>query len=148
MASNVTPSQAARPHSGGPSYASQSGWIVFAAIMLIFSGAMAILEGIAAIAKDDLFVRTTNYVFQFNLTSWGWIHLILGIVVLLAGCALFSGAMWARAVGVVLAGLSMIANFLWLPYYPFWAIVLIAIDAFVIYALCAPSHARTSEGSY
>ncbi|MCZ4099713.1 hypothetical protein C8250_002590 [Streptomyces sp. So13.3] len=144
MASNVNQAQAAGTRTGGSSFASQSGWIVFAAIMMIFSGAMAILEGISAIAKDDLFVRTTNYTFQFNLTSWGWIHLILGIIVLLAGCALFSGALWARAVGVILVGLSLIANFMWVPYNPFWAIVLIAIDIFVIYALCTPARSGTS----
>lgn len=144
MASNVNQPQASGPRTGTSSFAAQSGWIVFAAVMMIFSGVMAILEGIAAIAKDDLFVGTTNYVFRFNLTGWGWIHLILGIVVLLAGCALFSGAVWARAVGVLLAGLSLVANFLWVPYYPFWAIILIAIDAFVIYALCSPAHSRTS----
>ncbi|MFG2588007.1 hypothetical protein [Streptomyces sp. NPDC048438] len=114
----------------------QSGWTVFAAVMMIFGGAMAILEGIAAIAKDDLFVSTRNYVFQFSLTGWGWVHLILGIVVVLAGFALFSGALWARAVGVVLAGLLVVAHFLWLPYYPFWSLVLIAINIFVIWALC------------
>ncbi|MFJ2295487.1 hypothetical protein ACIOG7_27975 [Streptomyces sp. NPDC087894] len=116
--------------------AAQSGWTVFAAVMMIFGGAMAILEGIAAIAKDDLFVSTRNYVFQFNLAGWGWVHLILGVVVVLAGFALFSGALWARAVGVVLAGLLVVAHFLWLPYYPFWSLVLIAINIFVIWALC------------
>jgi hypothetical protein len=108
--------------------------------MMIFGGAMAIFEGIAAIAKDDVFVATDNYVFQFSLTGWGWVHLILGIVVVLAGCALFSGALWARAVGVLLAGLLVIANFLWLPYYPFWSLVLIAINVFVIWALCVGPH--------
>lgn len=120
-----------------------SGWLVFAAVMMIFGGLMAIFSGIAAIANDDVFVATRNYVFQFNLTGWGWIHLILGIVIVLAGLALFQGATWARVLGVFLAGLGMIANFLWLPYQPFWAIVLIAIDAFVIWALCAaPSPSR------
>nr|WP_307128234.1 hypothetical protein [Streptomyces sp. B1I3] len=123
--------------STGTRKAATSGWTVFAAVMMIFGGAMAVFEGIAAIAKDDLFVSTRNYVFQFSLTGWGWVHLILGIVVVLAGCALFSGALWARAVGVLLAGLLAVANFLWLPYYPFWSIVLIAINVFVIWALCA-----------
>ncbi|GAA2921475.1 MULTISPECIES: hypothetical protein [Streptomycetaceae] len=116
---------------------SLSGWTVFAAVLMIFGGAMAILEGIAAIAKDDVFVATRNYVFQFNLTGWGWVHLILGIVILLAGCALFTGALWARAVGVLLAGLGLVAHFLWLPYYPFWSLVLIAVNIIVIWALCA-----------
>ncbi|MFI9318179.1 hypothetical protein ACIGXI_00110 [Kitasatospora aureofaciens] len=113
-----------------------TGWTVFAAIMLIAGGIMAIFEGIAGIAKDNLIVLTRHYVYSMNTTGWGWIHLILGVVLVLAGVALFSGAVWARAVGVVVAGLGMIANFLWLPYYPFWAVVLIALDVFVIWALC------------
>ncbi|MEU1468988.1 hypothetical protein ABZ434_12310 [Streptomyces sp. NPDC005761] len=115
----------------------RTGWTAFAAILMIFGGAMAIFQGISAIAKDDVFVTTRNYVFQFNLTGWGWIHLILGILIVLAGCALFTGAFWARAVGVVLAGLAALANFAWLPHYPLWSIVLIALDIFVIWALCA-----------
>ncbi|MFD4031078.1 hypothetical protein ACFWVP_11200 [Streptomyces sp. NPDC058637] len=135
MARNVSGARA--DHDTVGSRSSASGWTVFAAVLMIFGGAMAILEGIAAIAKDDVFVATRNYVFQFNLTGWGWIHLILGIVILLAGCALFTGALWARAVGVVLAGLGVVAHFLWLPYYPFWSLVLIAINIIVIWALCA-----------
>ncbi|MEW9520294.1 DUF7144 family membrane protein [Streptomyces tubercidicus] len=118
-----------------------SGWTAFAAVLMIFGGAMAFLEGISAIAKDDVFVSTRNYVFSFSLTGWGWIHLILGIIILLAGVALLStGAMWARIVGVILAGLGALANFLWIPHYPFWAIVLVAIDIFIIWALCTNDH--------
>jgi len=113
-----------------------SGWTAFAAILMIFGGAMAVFEGIAAIAKDDVLVTTNNYAFSFNLTSWGWIHVVLGALVVLAGIALLRDALWARVVGVFLAGLSMVANFMWLPHYPFWAVVLIAIDVFVIWALC------------
>ncbi|MFE4858461.1 hypothetical protein [Streptomyces sp. NPDC056670] len=148
MAGSVNEPQARQTRDSRPSHELQSGWVYFAAIMMIIGGAMAILEGIAAIAKDDLFVRTTNYAFTFNLTSWGWIHLIVGIVVLLAGCALLSGAVWARAVAVVVVGLSLIAHFMWLPYYPFWAVILIAIDTFVLYALCAPARpGRTATGA-
>ncbi|MFI2345706.1 hypothetical protein ACH492_01305 [Streptomyces sp. NPDC019443] len=114
-----------------------SGWLVFAAVLMVFGGFMTLFAGIAAIANDDVFVATDDYVYRFDLTGWGWIHLILGIVIVLAGFALFQGATWARVVGVVLVGLAMIANFLWLPYAPFWAMVLIAIDGFVIWALCA-----------
>ncbi|WP_030207812.1 hypothetical protein [Streptomyces sp. NRRL S-87] len=133
--------QSARMSGGG--WSAVSGWTMFAAIMMIFSGIMAVFEGIAAIAKDDVFVSTRNFTFQWSLTGWGWLHLILGIVVVLAGIALFSGATWARVVGIALAGLSMLANFTWLPWYPFWAIVLIIIDGFVIWALCVgPSRDR------
>ncbi|MEV6394620.1 hypothetical protein AB0M39_07515 [Streptomyces sp. NPDC051907] len=107
---------------------------------MIFGGLMALFAGIAAIANDDVFVATRNYVFKFDLTAWGWIHLILGLVITLAGVALFQGATWARVVGVFLAGVAMVANFLWLPYAPFWAMVLIAVNGFIIWALCqAPS---------
>ncbi|MFI9331343.1 hypothetical protein ACIGZJ_27875 [Kitasatospora sp. NPDC052868] len=139
MAANPQQPTAGVGTRGSSGHPLRTGWTVLAAVLMIFGGTMAIFEGIAAIAKDDLFVRTSNYTFQFSLTSWGWIHLILGIVIVLAGCAVFVGAVWARAVGVVLAGLSLIANFLWLPYYPFWAIVLIAVNIFIIWALCAGS---------
>ncbi|WP_432752968.1 hypothetical protein ACE1OA_16580 [Streptomyces sp. JL2001] len=113
-----------------------SGWTVFAAVMMIFGGIMSIFQGIAAIAEDDVFVTTRNYTFSWDLTGWGWVHLIIGIVVALAGLALFSGKLWARIIGIAVAAIAMLANFTWLPYYPFWAIVLIVIDGFVIWALC------------
>ncbi|MFH8572009.1 hypothetical protein [Streptomyces sp. NPDC017993] len=129
-------------HSGAARRSSStaiSGWTAFAGTLMIFGGAMAILEGVSAIAKDNVFVATNDYTFAFNVTGWGWVHLILGIVIALAGIALFTGAFWARVVGVTLAGLGMIANFLWAPYYPFWAVALIAVNAFIIWALCTGS---------
>ncbi|MBL1096133.1 DUF7144 family membrane protein [Streptomyces coffeae] len=114
-----------------------SGWLVFAAVMMIFGGLMTLFQGIAAVTNDQVFVATQNYIFQFDLSGWGWIHMILGIVLIVTGLAVFTGAMWARVTGVVLAGLGLIANFLWLPYYPVWAMVLLIVDGFVIWALCA-----------
>ncbi|MCL7425422.1 hypothetical protein [Streptomyces sp. YS415] len=113
-----------------------SGWLVFAAVIMLFSGIMTMLGGISAIAEDDVFLTTRNYVFEFDLTGWGWIHLILGILIAVTGAALFKGATWARVVGVALAGLSMITNFMWLPYTPWWALLIIAIDALIIWGLC------------
>ncbi|MFE6714712.1 hypothetical protein ACIOMM_12990 [Streptomyces sp. NPDC087908] len=124
-----------RTHRSGGGVA--GGGTVFAAVLLTLAGILAILQGIAAIAEDDVYARVGGYVFAFDLTSWGWIHLILGILVTLTGAGLFQGANWARAAGVFLAGLSMIANFLWLPYQPWWALTLLAIDVFVIWALCS-----------
>ncbi|MEV5433521.1 hypothetical protein [Streptomyces sp. NPDC052701] len=115
-----------------------TGWTAAAAVLMIFGGIMAIFEGIAAIAGDGVFVATPDFTYAFSLTGWGWLHLLLGIVVTAAGLALFTGAIWARAVAVALAGLSMVAHFVWLPYAPVWSIVLIVIDGFVIWALCAP----------
>ncbi|MEU0939038.1 hypothetical protein [Embleya sp. NPDC005971] len=120
----------------GSGAATSSGWTVFAAVMMIFGGALAVFQGIAAIAKDDVVVHTRSYSFSFSSTGWGWIYVSLGVLIFLAGAALMSGALWARVVGVILAGLSMVANFVWLPHYPVWSIVVIALDVAVIWALC------------
>ncbi|WP_413754034.1 hypothetical protein [Streptomyces sp. R-74717] len=139
MASASTGPSVARDATPSSHHPFRYGWTVFAAVLMILGGAMAIFEGIAALAKDNVFVATRSYVYQFSLTGWGWIQLILGILIVLAGCALFTGAAWARDVGLVLAGLGALANFLWLPFYPFWAIVLVAINVFILWALCAGS---------
>jgi hypothetical protein len=118
-----------------------SGWAVgftlFAAIMMLMSGTFQALAGLVAIFENEFYVATRNYLFQFDATTWGWIHLLVGLVVAFAGWGLLSGRTWARVVGITLAVLSAIANFLFLPYYPFWALTVIALDVFVIWALAA-----------
>lgn len=121
----------------GHAHRAVSGWLVFAAVMMIFSGLMNLLQGISAIRTDQVFLVTQSYIFQFDLAGWGWVHFGVGIALLLSGFAVFTGAMWARVTGVVLAVLALSANFLWLPYYPVWATVLLIIDALVIWSLCA-----------
>ena len=111
------------------------GWTFFAAFMMIMIGVFHAIAGLAGILEDEIYVLGQDYVFKFDATTWGWIHLIAGIVVALAGFALFSGAVWARTVGVILASLSMIANFAWLPWYPIWSIIMIVVDIAVIWAL-------------
>jgi len=111
------------------------GWTTFAAFIMITIGFFHAIQGLAAIIKDQFFVITPNYVFEFDVTTWGWIHLIFGLLVFFAGFGLFAGAVWARTVGVTLAVLSAIANFAWLPYQPGWAILIIALDVAVIWAL-------------
>jgi hypothetical protein len=111
------------------------GFIVFAAVMMIMSGVFQALAGLIAIFENEFYVATRNYLFQFDATSWGWIHLILGVIVALAGFSLLSGATWARTVAITLAVLSAIANFLFIPYYPFWSLLIIALDVFVIWAI-------------
>ncbi|MFF0200400.1 hypothetical protein [Streptomyces sp. NPDC005017] len=133
---------------GRPSSAKQSwaeGLTVFAAVLLMIEGILDILRGIMAIANDDVFLTTPNYVFEFDLTAWGWIHLILGVLALLVAYGLFTGATWSRVAGVVIASLVVIANFLSLPYYPVWSIVVIALSALVIWALCVK---RTGTAAY
>jgi hypothetical protein len=113
------------------------GFTVFAGVMMILAGIWHAMAGFVGILEDRFYVATPNYLFQFDSTTWGTIHLILGIVVVLAGFAIFSGATWARAVGVILAALSMIANFAFIPFYPIWSIVIIAVDIGIIWALTA-----------
>jgi hypothetical protein len=115
------------------------GGVVFAATMMIMAGVFQGLTGLIAIANNDFYVATRKYLFQFDVTTWGWIHLILGIVIALAGFSLISGRLWARTVGITLAVLSAIANFLFIPYYPFWSLLIIALDVFVIWALASYS---------
>ncbi|MCJ1676559.1 hypothetical protein MTF65_04180 [Streptomyces sp. APSN-46.1] len=116
------------------------GGTLFAAIMLLVGGLLGIIQGIAAIAEDDVYARIGNYVFEFDLTAWGWIHLIVGIIVALAGVGLFAGSNAARIAGVTVAGISVIVNFLWLPYQPWWSFILIAIGIGIIWTLCAHWH--------
>jgi hypothetical protein len=144
-------SHVSRAHSGATarsttSLAFASGLLAFAAIMMIVGGVLNLLQGITAIAKDDVFVTTPNYAYKFDLTSWGWIHLVLGVLITVAGLALFTtGAIWARVVGVALASLLIVANFMYLPYYPVWSVVLVAVNAFVIWALCVARRHSDAE---
>jgi hypothetical protein len=111
------------------------GWTYFAAFMMMMIGIFHAIAGLAEIVDPDAYVITQEYVFKLSTQSWGWIHLIVGVIVLFAGFGLFSGAVWARTVGVIMAMVSMISAFAWLPYYPVWAIVIIAIAVAVIWAL-------------
>jgi hypothetical protein len=114
------------------------GVTVFAAMFMMLSGLWSFFEGLAAIIRGSYFVVLPNYAFHLSVTGWGWFHLILGIVMFGAGCALFTDALWARVVAVCLAGLSALTNFLFIPYAPAWSIMLIAVDAVVIWALVSP----------
>jgi hypothetical protein len=113
------------------------GFTVFAAVMMLMAGIWQALAGLVAIFNNEFYVATRNYLFEFDATAWGWIHLILGIIVALAGWGLLSGQTWARVVGITVAALSATANFLFIPYYPFWSMLIIALDIFVIWALAA-----------
>ena len=113
------------------------GFILFAAIMMIMVGVFQALQGLVAIFENEFYVQTRNYLFQFDATTWGWVHLLVGLLVAFAGWGLFSGRTWARVVALTLAVLSAITNFLFIPYYPFWALLLITLDIFVIWAVAA-----------
>ena len=125
-----------------------SGWaiggITFAATMLIVIGIFQALEGLAAIINDDFFVLGQNYAFDLDTSAWGWIHLLLGIVLVVVGFYLYAGAAWAGIVALVLAVLSAVTNFFFIPYYPFWALLVIALNIWVIWALTRPGAVRSS----
>ena len=127
--------------SAGRADQATSGWavgfILFAGIMMIMVGIFQALQGLVAIFENEFYVATRNYLFEFDATAWGWIHLLIGLLVALAGWGLLSGRTWARAVAITLAVLSAIANFLFIPYYPFWSLLIIAVDVFVIWAIAA-----------
>ncbi|WP_040796016.1 DUF7144 family membrane protein [Nocardia higoensis] len=112
-----------------------AGTSIGAAVLLMAAGFLSIFQGISAIAKDEILIAGPNYIYQFNTTTWGWIHLVLGVLIVVTALALMGGALWARVVAVVLAALSVLGNFLWLPYYPWWSIAVIALDVVVIWAV-------------
>ena len=124
-----------------------SGWaaggVVFAATVMIIIGFFQVIAGLVAIIDDEFFVITQNYTFDFDTSLWGWIHLLIGILVVSVGFSLFARRTWAAVAAIMLASLSAVANFFFIPYYPFWAILVIALDVWVIWALTRPGVVRT-----
>jgi hypothetical protein len=113
------------------------GWTVFAGTMMLIQGFWWVMAGLIALVNDQFYVVGREYVFQFDVTTWGWIHLLLGVVILAAGAGLFTGAVWARTVGVLMAGIAMLIAFAWLPWYPIFGLLFIAVSGLVIWALTA-----------
>jgi hypothetical protein len=123
-----------------------SGWasaaIGFAAVILLLIGSFQLITGVAAIVEDEFFVVGQEYAFDLDVSTWGWRHLILGVLLVVTSFGLMSRRGWAVVTGIVLATLSAIANFFFIPYYPFWAILVIALDVWVIWALTRPATIR------
>ena len=119
-----------------------SGWAIggtaFAGVIMLLVGVFHAIAGLVALIDDEFYVVGANYTFELDVTGWGWIHLLAGIGVALAGLYVFSGATWARIVGIALAMLSAVANFFFIPYYPFWSILMIALAVWAIWALTRP----------
>jgi hypothetical protein len=124
-----------------------SGWalggVAFAACILTLVGFFQIIAGLVAIIDDDFYVVAQNYTFDLDASGWGWIHLLLGILLVITGFGLFNRSAWAGYTAIFLAMLSAIANFFFIPYYPFWSILVIALDIWVIWALTRPGAIRT-----
>jgi hypothetical protein len=112
------------------------GWVVFAGTMMLLIGFFHIIEGLVAILDPDYFLVTKGgLTVHLDYTAWGWTHLIAGVIIGCAGLGLFLGQMWARIVGVGLAGISALLNFAFIAAYPFWCLTVIALDVLVILAL-------------
>ena len=118
------------------------GGMVFAGVLMMVIGVMSILNGIAGIATDDVYASIGDYAFEFSLTTWGWIHLIIGLAVLGTGYAVIQGHTWARAVGIALTSLFAIEYFMFLPYAPVWSVICIGIAVFVMWSLATAPESR------
>ncbi|MEU4311408.1 hypothetical protein [Nocardia sp. NPDC024068] len=120
-----------------------TGGSIAAAALLLTAGIITLFQGIAALAEDEVFISGPEYVYELDLTSWGWVHIVFGILLVLTSLALMTGAVWAKIVAIGLACLSIVANFLWLPHYPLWSILIIALDIVIIWALATWDPARS-----
>ncbi len=119
-----------------------SGWatggLLFAATLMFIIGMFQAIAGLVAIFDDGFYLVTENYVFDLDVTAWGWIHLLLGLLLVVTGWALFARKPWAGVVGITLASLSAIANFFFIPYYPWWSLLVISLAIWVIWSLTRP----------
>lgn len=107
-----------------------------ASILLLTVGLLQLFQGISAVAQDELFIVGPEYVYQFDTTAWGWVHIVLGAVLIISAFGLMTGATWGRIAAITVLAVSIVANFLSLPYYPYWGLLIIALDIVVIWAIC------------
>jgi hypothetical protein len=121
-------------------------WVRFGGVMMAVLGGFGVIEGLVALLSPTYFVTVGGTVLALNLTAWGWLHIIIGALVLATGLALLGNApSWARAVGIGLVAINMIVQLAWLPAFPMWSIILLVIDVLVLYALIATWGARTER---
>jgi hypothetical protein len=124
-----------------------SGWAIgglaFAGCVLTLVGCFELITGLVAIFDDEFFVVARNYTFELDTSAWGWIHALIGLLLITTGIGLLNRSTWAGVTAIVLAMLSAIANFFFIPYYPFWSILVIALNVWVIWSLTRPGAIRT-----
>ena len=123
-----------QPQVSGTGSARGLGGAVFAGTLMIIGGSFWFLEGLAGVAHNSFYRSVENY-FDISASTWGWTHMVLGTLVFFAGFAVIAGQTWARVTGIILASISAVLNFFFIPWYPWWAITIIAIDIWVIHAL-------------
>jgi hypothetical protein len=108
---------------------------VFAGVILVTLASFQILEGLSAVLKDNVYVSGLNYAYAINLTTWGWIHLVIGVIGVAVGIGILAGQAWGHILGIAFAVISALSQFMFLPFYPFWALLLIGMNILVIWAL-------------
>lgn len=112
-----------------------AGTSIAAGALLLTTALMTLFQGISALAHDRLLVVGPEYVYAFNTTAWGWVHVVVAILLGAVAIGLIAGSTWARVAAIVMASISILAMFLWLPYYPVWSVIVIALDVIVIWAV-------------
>ncbi|NEE45135.1 hypothetical protein G3M55_11015 [Streptomyces sp. SID8455] len=143
------------PSAPAPAPDPHGGWrtegLVFAGVLMLCQGVLAALQGVAGLVGDPFYEEVADYTYRISLTGWGVIHLVLGVAVAVTGAGILRRARWARLPGLFFAALSLVAQFLFLPYQPVWSIIVIALDVFIIWALasapgCGAGNGRRRKG--
>lgn len=111
------------------------GWVYFAGILMLVRSFFQAFLGIVALTQNDFYLVTSDKIAVFNFTAWGWVHLAASVILLTAAFSVFQGGMWGRVVGSLMTGLALVANLIFLPAYPIWALIAIVIDVLILYAL-------------
>ena len=129
----------------GPAPTAWTGWVAFASVMMLLLGSFQAVEGFVAIFDDGYYrVTESGLVVNVDYTAWGWTHLLLGALIIISGLGVLAGNLAARTFAVILAGLSAVANLLFIEAYPVWSVIVITVDVLVIYALTV--HGREMGG--
>ena len=120
-----------------------AGTTIAAGALLLTTAVLMLLQGITALLNDDLLIIGPNYVYKLNTTTWGWIHIVIAVLMGIVAFGLVFGRSWARVTAIVMAALSIVAMFMWLPYYPLWSVIVIALDVIVIWAVATWDRSHT-----
>ncbi len=131
----------------GPRAAWAGGLTLFAGIVVVMLGVFEFLQGFSAVRRDDVFVGAPNYVYEFDLTTWGWIHMLIGVIAMIIGGAVLTTRKSGLVAGIVLAVLSAVSNFLFIPQSPWWSLVLIGLNVALIWAFCEVMRENRALGS-
>ncbi|QRX96667.1 hypothetical protein JNO44_01725 [Streptomyces noursei] len=118
---------------------------LFAGVAMTVTGPLSVLLGITGITRDSVF-SPPGYAYRFDLTSWGWIHLVMGVALFIVGVGILLDKGWARRAGIVVAGISLITQFMFVPYYPVWSIIVMTFDLLIVWALSRTFHPGAGAG--